>query len=240
MQEESYLFIKNNDNSGNGFDPNFKYEIARQPGGENILKCYQCGTCAGICPIFEVDEGFHPQRIIKMALMGMRHEVLSSEQIWLCSTCYSCYEHCPQDVKVTDLMCAIQNIATKDGYLAPALGDKINLLKEHARTLPLDDFDNKKRSKFNLPSIVENPSDIASIIGKTGIEQLVANPKQQNNENSQDNPDTQENLENQDNQNNQNNHDNQNSQNQIEQKNSTQDVTSERNIENIDNSVERA
>ena len=44
------------DNGGNGFDPKFKYEIARQPGGEHIMKCYQCGTCAGICPIFEVEE----------------------------------------------------------------------------------------------------------------------------------------------------------------------------------------
>jgi heterodisulfide reductase subunit C len=247
MQQNSYLHIKNSGNSDNGFDPNFKYEIISQPGGENILKCYQCGTCTGICPIFEIDEDFHPQKIIKMALLGMRHEVLSSEQIWLCSTCYSCYEHCPQDVKVTDLMCAIQNIATREGYLAPALGDKINLLKEHARTLPIDDFDNKKRSKFNLPSIVENPGDVASIIEKTGIEKLVENTKHQVKINNQENPsdqvaqdglspDSPDNPEGHEAQNDQNT---QNNQNIMEQKNSANETRIEGNVENIENPVER-
>ena len=107
-----------------------------------------------------------------MAILGLREEVLKSEALWLCSTCYSCYEYCPQDVKVTDLLCAIQNIATINGYMAPALDDKIQLLKEHARTLPLDNFDNKKRSKFNLPSIEEKVDDTAKIIKSTGIEMI--------------------------------------------------------------------
>ncbi len=29
-------------------DPNFKYEIAQIPGGENILYCFQCGTCSAV------------------------------------------------------------------------------------------------------------------------------------------------------------------------------------------------
>jgi heterodisulfide reductase subunit C len=182
MKMDEYLIYKklpsNGGNGGNGFDPKFKYEISHQSGGEHIMKCYQCGTCAGICPIFEVEEEYYPQKIIKMALLGMREEVLSSNSIWLCSTCYGCYEHCPQDVKVTELMCAIQNIATKDGYLAPALEDKIKLLKEHARTLPLDAFDNKKRSKFDLPAIEEKPGDIAKIIEETGIEELVKHKRE--------------------------------------------------------------
>lgn len=156
------------------FDPSFKYEIIAQPGGANLLRCYQCSTCSGICPIFEVDGSYDPQRILKMALLGMRTEVLSSEMIWLCSTCYMCYEHCPQDVKFTDVMCAIQNLATKYGYLAPALPEKIKLLKEHARTLPMDVFDNKKRAKFNLPEITEEPEHTARIIERTGIEDIVA------------------------------------------------------------------
>lgn len=156
-------------------DPNFKYEIAQQAGGEKILNCLQCGTCTGICPVFEVDERYDPQRMIKMALIGMRKELLSSEFIWMCSTCYSCYEYCPQNVKVTELMCAIQNIATRNGYTAPVLGDKIQLLKQHARTLPMDGFDNKKRSKFKLPPVDEKPEDIARIIEHTGIEKILEN-----------------------------------------------------------------
>ncbi|UCE75109.1 MAG: 4Fe-4S dicluster domain-containing protein [Methanomassiliicoccales archaeon] len=156
-------------------DPNFKYEITKQTGGEKLLRCLQCGTCAGICPVFEVDERYDPQKIIKMALNGMRKELLSSELIWMCSTCYACNEYCPQDVMVADLMCAIQNIATRYGYPAPALEDKIQILKYHARTLPLDNFDNKKRLKLKLPSIEEKPQDITQIIENTGIERILEN-----------------------------------------------------------------
>ncbi|UCF08004.1 MAG: 4Fe-4S dicluster domain-containing protein [Thermoplasmata archaeon] len=161
------------DEGNEQLNPNFKYEIAQQKGGEKILDCLQCGTCAGICPVYEVDERYDPQKIIKMALNGMRKQLLSSEFIWMCATCYSCYEHCPQDVKATDIMCAIQNIATKNGYPAPAMDDKIKLLKEHARTLPLDNFDNKKRMKFNLPPIEERVTDTAKIISNTGIESII-------------------------------------------------------------------
>ncbi len=173
MTEGSHEFDKGSEDGIEHLDPNFKYEISNQKGGEKILKCLQCGTCAGICPVFEVDEKYDPQKIIKMALNGMRKELLSSEFIWMCSTCYSCYEHCPQDVGATDLMCAIQNIATKNGYPAPALEDKIKLLKEHARTLPMDNFDNKKRMKFNLPAIEERATDTAKIISNTGIEKII-------------------------------------------------------------------
>jgi heterodisulfide reductase subunit C len=82
-------------------DPNFKYEIAEVPGGENILNCFQCGTCSAVCPVGAKDERYDPRKIIRMALLGMRKEVLSSEFLWLCSTCYSCHERCPQDVRIT-------------------------------------------------------------------------------------------------------------------------------------------
>ncbi|MCK5560582.1 MAG: 4Fe-4S dicluster domain-containing protein [Thermoplasmata archaeon] len=175
MIEDALTQNKQRGKRENNFNPNFKYEIANQPGGENILRCFQCGTCTGVCPIFEVNEEYDPQKIIKMSLMGLREEVLSSELIWFCSTCYSCYEYCPQNVKITELMCAIQNIATREGYPAPALQDKIELLKEHSRTLPIDSFDNKKRLKFQLPSIEEKPGDIAKIIEGTGIEKILEN-----------------------------------------------------------------
>ena len=51
----------------------------------------------------------------------MRKEVLSSDFIWLCSACFSCHERCPQDVKITDLIGAMRNIAVKEGYVHPNL-----------------------------------------------------------------------------------------------------------------------
>ena len=31
-------------------DPKFKFQIAREEGGEGILKCYACGACTARCP----------------------------------------------------------------------------------------------------------------------------------------------------------------------------------------------
>ncbi len=36
-------------------DLRFRDEIADQPGGENIRRCFACGTCAAGCPVTEVD-----------------------------------------------------------------------------------------------------------------------------------------------------------------------------------------
>ena len=36
-------------------DPGFCDEIASLPGGENIRKCFACGTCSAGCPVTNID-----------------------------------------------------------------------------------------------------------------------------------------------------------------------------------------
>ncbi|HIH44248.1 MAG TPA: 4Fe-4S dicluster domain-containing protein [Candidatus Methanoperedenaceae archaeon] len=97
-------------------DPNFKYEIASMPGGERIKYCFNCTGCTVSCPVNEIDREFNPRKILRQSLLGMRKEVLSSELIWLCSSCYACYEHCPQDVRITEIMGALRTIAEKEAH----------------------------------------------------------------------------------------------------------------------------
>jgi len=100
----------------NTLDPNFKYEIAKRPGGENIRKCFACGTCTAGCPAFHVDHEYNPRRIIRMILLGMREQVLKSPVIWLCHQCYACSANCPQDVDFSHIMMAVREIAVEEGY----------------------------------------------------------------------------------------------------------------------------
>jgi heterodisulfide reductase subunit C len=154
-------------------DPNFKYEIAEVPGGENILNCFQCGTCSAVCPVGAKDERYDPRKIIRMALLGMRKEVLSSDFLWLCSTCYSCHERCPQDVRITSLIEAMQSIAIKEGLVHESIKAGLDLLDKHGRMLEIDEFDNKVRAKFDLPEIEEKTEETRSILKKTKIKDLV-------------------------------------------------------------------
>ena len=97
-------------------DLSFCDEVAAQPGGENIRRCFACGTCAAGCPITEVDPDYNPRKIIRQILFGMRKEVLSSPRIWYCLVCYRCYARCPQKVNFTDVMRALRYLAIKGRY----------------------------------------------------------------------------------------------------------------------------
>lgn len=100
-------------------DVGFSDEVASLPGGENIRKCFACGTCAAGCPVTDVDEEYNCRRIIRQVLLGMREEVLKSPVIWYCIMCYRCYARCPQEVNFTDVMRALRHLAVRDGH-APA------------------------------------------------------------------------------------------------------------------------
>lgn len=95
-------------------DPNFKYEIANEPGGENIKRCFNCTGCTVGCPVTEIDAHYNPRKILRKALLGMRREVLTDDTLWLCASCYLCYERCPQDVKITEVIGAIRAIALRE------------------------------------------------------------------------------------------------------------------------------
>ncbi|MEW6374476.1 MAG: 4Fe-4S dicluster domain-containing protein [Thermodesulfobacteriota bacterium] len=151
-------------------DSHFKFLIASEPGGENIKKCFSCGTCTGGCPVREVTDRYNPRRIIRMAILGMKKEVLSSQFIWLCSSCYTCYERCPQHVKIPELMNAIKNIAVREGYLPSSMKAQLDLLSSFGRLLEVTDFENEKRKESGLPLLQGRTEDVKKIFERLGFD----------------------------------------------------------------------
>lgn len=129
-------------------DPQFKYDVAAHPGGENIKMCFACGTCTAGCPVSEIDSEFNPRRIIRQVLLGMRKEVLSSPVIWRCVQCYSCTAKCPQNVNFRDVMKALREMAVAEGYVKPQLLEKVT---------ELDKFSQKLRRGM-VDSLVSDPT----------------------------------------------------------------------------------
>ncbi len=154
-------------------DPNFKYEVAELPGGENLRYCFTCGTCTASCPIREVNEIFNPRKIIRMIVLGMKERVLKSEFMWLCTGCYSCQERCPQDVKITDLMNALKNYAVKHGVVHPGVAAQAEPIYNDGRIYAIEDFDNKKREKMGLPRVKPRTEDASKIFEVTGLDKIV-------------------------------------------------------------------
>ena len=122
----------------NELDLNFAEEIASQPGGENIRRCFACGTCAAGCPITEIDEEYNPRRIIRQILLGMREEVLSSPTIWLCLVCYRCYARCPQKVNFTDIMRILRYLAIKGRHVPVQTSTQIEDLDRFVQEIRRD------------------------------------------------------------------------------------------------------
>ena len=117
-------------------DASFVDEVCSVPGGENIRRCFACGTCAAGCPVTDVDDEYNSRKIIRQTLLGMREEVLTSPVIWYCVLCYRCYARCPQQVNFTDVMRALRYLAVRDGHAPPdvlASSEEIDRLSQMVR-----------------------------------------------------------------------------------------------------------
>jgi quinone-modifying oxidoreductase subunit QmoC len=85
--------------------------------GEWVKMCMQCGVCAGSCT-FGPDWEHTPQKIFMMIRAGKREEVLSSQSMWMCTSCYNCVVRCPRQLPITQIMHGLASYAHRLG-LAP-------------------------------------------------------------------------------------------------------------------------
>jgi heterodisulfide reductase subunit C/nitrate reductase gamma subunit len=84
---------------------------------ESFWACVQCTTCTSVCPVVAVSEDpsrdldLLPQQVMNLLRMGLKDETLGARMIWSCTTCYKCQEHCPQDIRVADVLYELRNTA---------------------------------------------------------------------------------------------------------------------------------
>jgi len=135
------------------FDPSFRREVSSQAGGENIERCIQCGTCSGACPVWRVKGGDDPQKIIKMILLGMKKDVLNSNFIWLCATCYVCAVHCPQGISFGDLTLILRGLALKENIGPAHVKVFQNMIKESGRLDELNAIFKSKSISYIINSL---------------------------------------------------------------------------------------
>jgi heterodisulfide reductase subunit C len=75
--------------------------------GNPISVCIQCGTCSASCPtVMYMDHS--PREIIAMIRADLRDEVVNSDTIWCCASCYNCTVRCPREIKITQMMYALK------------------------------------------------------------------------------------------------------------------------------------
>ncbi len=87
-------------------------DVIKDSGGEAFKLCYQCGLCDVVCPWNRV-RTFSMRKIVREATFGLTD--IESDDIWLCSTCGTCPQQCPRDVRQIESGVALRRIATEYG-----------------------------------------------------------------------------------------------------------------------------
>lgn len=90
--------------------------------------CVSCGRCEEHCPAFLSDKPLSPKRFIqKISVLMDKHrkeppstlaDVISADEVWSCTTCFACAEHCPAFVWPQDKVLELRrNMTMANGRL---------------------------------------------------------------------------------------------------------------------------
>lgn len=152
----------------------FRRRLMETPGAERLMLCYQCGICTADCPVAKRVEEFRPRRIARLAVFGQKDRLLGDDTVWLCAGCYTCYERCPEQVRVSEIVSALRKLALKEGILHPTYRALMRSIAEMGYIYEIGEFENEMREDEDLPDAPEPDTDeVEAIMRKTGFLDLV-------------------------------------------------------------------
>lgn len=156
------------------FDPRFKYELSKMHGGEKLKQCFQCGTCTSDCPIARFSDSYRPRTIIRMAQLGLKDRVLSSDTLWLCASCFTCNDRCPQDVEVAGVIRILRNAAAQRGIVPLIFKELGSSILESGVAYRIPELRLKKRGEIGLPPLPKgNPDAMVKLANATGFSKML-------------------------------------------------------------------
>lgn len=85
-------------------------DLIGQATGSHPARCYQCGKCSAGCPMAE-EMPRRTHELIRLIQLDRRDRVFGDESIWLCLTCETCSERCPNGVDPAAAIDALRGLA---------------------------------------------------------------------------------------------------------------------------------
>lgn len=129
-------------------------EVVKDEALKAIRACIQCGNCTAGCPSGR-RTALRTRELIRKACLGLE-DVLKDEDLWLCSTCYTCYERCIRNIPVTDIIIKLRNIACEKGYMMEGHKGLTHIFIDTGHGVPLGGADSnwaKLREAYGLPPV---------------------------------------------------------------------------------------
>jgi Fe-S oxidoreductase len=135
------------------------FEIMKEFGAENAVKCYQCGNCTGICPVSTTDENL-PRRFVLYSQLGIEERLEDAPEAWLCLQCRLCTELCPREAYPSDVMLALKRLAVESGKTPPYIRDFLSNVHKQKNPWGLGKFKREdwlKKADGDVPKVKDNP-----------------------------------------------------------------------------------
>lgn len=98
-------------------DVNFGRQI-EQASQSAASMCWTCGSCDFECPVNIATNLLRPQKVVRMANLGLLEELLHMPEIWYCLTCRRCMNVCPNTVSPSTLIAFVRNKALFKGIVS--------------------------------------------------------------------------------------------------------------------------
>ena len=149
-------------------DPEFTKEVSKLLGGQDLSACFQCAKCSAGCPVSDkVNIQIH--EVMRMLLFGL-HEVLDTDMVWLCTTCYQCQERCPQGIDITDILFGLKNLSFKQGKAPQGYATSRQGLFDTGRLYAPTEWEREDLGLDDVPEF--DPEDIKKILNELGLMKL--------------------------------------------------------------------
>lgn len=84
--------------------------------GQKVNACYQCGNCSAGCPAAQAYD-MQAHQIMRAVQLGLRDEVLNAKSLWMCLSCSTCAQRCPNNIDVAAVMESLRHIARREGRI---------------------------------------------------------------------------------------------------------------------------
>lgn len=127
--------------------------------------CYQCAKCTSGCEAHKLLE-LEPHKMVALLKRGLIDEMVNSDIIWTCMSCFKCRERCPQKVAPVEILFALKNMAVASGKQIPGkytaiLQSVLSMgLIQDVQGVNTKDTTVKKREDLELP-VISKPTDPA-------------------------------------------------------------------------------
>lgn len=179
-RSESMTILERDENliKPEDIDEDFAQQI-KDAGAETLELCFQCGTCTGSCPSGRRTP-YRIRQIVRKSLMGLKQEVISSEELWMCTTCYACQERCPRKIKIVDIVKLARNEAAKAGFMGPVHKAVGSFVIKTGHGVPINPETQELRKRVGLgelpPTTHQFPGaleEVQKIMKATGFGELI-------------------------------------------------------------------